>query len=281
LPERKSLHRVGAGARSRHAYFCDFAFWATHQWNNKEYEMKTKLLISVAMAALIAGTAGALAQEEKGGGAGGAKSGAAQHEATPGGAGGAMQHGASPGSGAQLQGKPQGGASEQHSVQGGPADERSGTGMQRGTEQNQPGKAGVNAQEHAQTQPGAKTDQNAQTQDRNKTQENAQTQEKGGQSQQNAATGKASGGKSAQLSDTQRTQIKDIVVKDRNVARVDHVDFSVNVGVAVPRSVHVAVLPTDIVEIVPEYRGFDYVIVGEQLLIIDPNTMLIVDVLPV
>jgi hypothetical protein len=32
---------------------------------------------------------------------------------------------------------------------------------------------------------------------------------------------------------------------------------------------------------VPEYRGFEYVIVGEQLLIIDPNTMMIVDILPV
>jgi hypothetical protein len=252
--------------------------------------MKTKLMISVAMAALIAGTAGALAQqqEEKGGGA---APGAAQHQVAPGGAGGAMQHGASPSTGAQLQGKPEGGASEQHSVQGGPAEERGNTSMQRGAEQNQPGKAGVNAQEHAQTQPGAKTDEkaqteernktqeNAQSQDRNRTQENAQTQEKGGQ--QNTATGKASGGRNVQLSETQRTQIKNVVVKDRSVARVDHVDFSVNVGVAVPRSVHIAVLPADVVEIVPEYRGFEYVIVGEQLLIIDPNTMLIVDVLPV
>jgi hypothetical protein len=243
--------------------------------------MKTKLLVSVAMAALIAGTAGALAQqEEKGGGAAGAKPGAAQHQVAPGGAGGAMQHSQTPGA-AQLQGKPEGGASEQHSVQGGPAEEHGDTNTQRGAQENQPGKAGVNAQERAQTQPGGKTEENAQSQDRNKTQENAQTQEKGGQSQQNAAASKASSGKSVQLNDNQRTQIKNIVVKDTNVARVDHVDFSVNVGVAVPRSVHVAVLPTDVVEVVPEYRGFEYVIVGEQLLIIDPNTMLIVDVLPV
>jgi hypothetical protein len=257
--------------------------------------MKTKLLVSVAMAALIVGTTGALAQqqEEKGGAPAGAKPGAAQHQMAPAGAGGAMQHSQAPGAGAQLQGKPEGGASEQHSVQGGPAEERGNTNPQRGAQENQPGKAGVNAQEHAQTQSGTKTEENAQTQernktqenaqtqDRNKTQENAQTQEKSGQSQQNAAASKASSGRSVQLSETQRTQIKGIVVKDRNVARVDHVDFSVNVGVAVPRSVHVAVLPTDVVEIVPEYRGFDYVIVGEQLLIIDPNTMLIVDVLPV
>ncbi len=249
--------------------------------------MKTKLLISVATAALIAGTAGALAQqEEKGGAPAGAAPGAAQHQMAPGGA----MHGPTPGAGAQ-QGKPGGGASEQHSVQGGPAEEHGNTTMQRGAEQTQPGKPGVNAQEHAQTQPGAKTDEkaqteernkteeNAQTQDRNKTQENAQTQEKGGQ--QNTAAGKAAGGKSVQLSETQRTQIKNVVGKDRNFTRVDHVDFSINVGVAVPHTVQVAVLPTDIVELVPEYRGFDYVVVGDQLLIIDPNTMLIVEVLPV
>jgi hypothetical protein len=245
--------------------------------------MKTKLLVSVAMAVLVAGTAGALAQqqEEKGGAPAGAKPGAAQHQMAPGGAGGAVQHGAAPGAGAQLQGKPEGGASEQHSVQGSPAEERGNTGMQRGAQENQPGKAGENAQEHAQTQPGGKTEENAQTQDRSKTQENAQgTTQEHGAARQNAQ-GKASGGKSVQLSETQRSQVKDIVVKDRNVARVDNVNFSVNIGVAVPRTVHVEVLPTDIVEIVPEYRGFDYVIVGNQLLIIDPNTMLIVEVLPV
>jgi hypothetical protein len=243
--------------------------------------MKTKLLISVATAALIAGTAGALAQqEEKGGAPAGAKPGAAQHEMAPGGA----MHGPTPGA-AQNQMKPQGGMSEQKSVQGNPSEERG----KASAEQNQPGKPGVNAEEHAQTKPGAKTDEKAQTEERNKTQENAQTQdrnkenaqtqEKGGQ--QNTAAGKAEGGKSVQLSETQRTQIKGIVVKDRNVARADNVNFSINVGVAVPRTVHFAVLPADIVEVVPEYRGFDYVVVGEQLLIIDPNTMLIVEILPV
>jgi hypothetical protein len=251
--------------------------------------MKTKLLVTVAMAALITGSAGALAQEEHGSG-GAAAPGAAQHQMAPGGAGGAatQQHGQAPGAaGAQTQMKPQGGAAEQKAVQGG-TEEHGNSTMQRGAQ----GEPGKNAQEHAQTQ--GKGDLNAQSQDRSK-QENAQTQEHSktqenaqgnnaaqehGAAQQNAQ-GKSTGGKSVQLSETQRTQIKNVVVKDRNVARVDHVDFSVNVGVAVPRSVHIAVLPADIIEVVPEYRGFEYVIVGEQLLIIDPNTMMIVDILPV
>ena len=90
----------------------------------------------------------------------------------------------------------------------------------------------------------------------------------------------ASGGASVQLSQDQRTKIKDVIVGDRNVARVDHADFNIRVGVAVPRTVHIAVLPPEVVTIVPEYRGFEYVMVGDQLLIIDPNTLEIVAILP-
>ena len=92
--------------------------------------------------------------------------------------------------------------------------------------------------------------------------------------------GRASGGANVQLTQDQRTKIKDVVVRDRNVARADNVNFNIRVGVAVPRTVHVAVLPPEVVTIVPEYRGFEYVLVGDQLLIIDPNTLEIVAILP-
>jgi hypothetical protein len=308
----------------RHAVFWS-AFLCGRQRNVNRGQgnviMKTKLFITVAMAALIAGSAGALAQEEHGGGtAPGAAQhqtapstggGAAQHGQTPGGGaaqhgqtpgGGAAQHGQTPGS-AQTQMKPSGGRAEQKSVQGG-AEEHGTSEMRRGAQsepgRDESGKAGVNSQERAQTQSG-KSDrnaeerskqenaqsqervkqENAQSQERGRTQENAQgtPQERGG-GQQNAQ-GRSSSGKSVQLSESQRTQIKSVVVKDHNVARVDHVNFSINVGVAVPRTVHVAALPADIIEVVPEYRGFDYVVVGDQLLIIDPDTMMIVEVLPV
>jgi hypothetical protein len=48
----------------------------------------------------------------------------------------------------------------------------------------------------------------------------------------------------------------------------------------VPRDIHVAVLPPDVIRVVPEYRGFDYIVVNDQLLIIDPETMEIVTILP-
>ena len=86
------------------------------------------------------------------------------------------------------------------------------------------------------------------------------------------------GGKSAQLSVEQRTKIKGIIGRG-HVARVDHPDFSVRVGTVVPRSVHVTVLPSDIVEVVPQYRGYDYVLVGDEILIVDPHSLEIVAIL--
>ena len=85
-------------------------------------------------------------------------------------------------------------------------------------------------------------------------------------------------GKSAQLSVEQRTKIKGIIGRG-HVARVDHPDFSVRVGTVVPRSVHVTVLPSDIVEVVPQYRGYDYVLVGDEILIVDPHSLEIVAIL--
>src|SRR5215813_1955544 len=88
-----------------------------------------------------------------------------------------------------------------------------------------------------------------------------------------------SSAKSVQLSTEQRTQIRSKVISHRE-ARVDHVDFSVSVGTRVPRSVHVVVLPPDVVRIVPQFRGFKYFIVREEIVIIDPDTLEIVAVLP-
>jgi len=48
----------------------------------------------------------------------------------------------------------------------------------------------------------------------------------------------------------------------------------------VPRTVHVVDLPSDVVEIVPQYRGFKYILVRDEILIIDPDTFEIVAVIP-
>lgn len=82
------------------------------------------------------------------------------------------------------------------------------------------------------------------------------------------------------LSSDQRTRLHDVVTAG-NLRRAEHVDFNIAVGTRIPRSVRVYGMPQSIVEIVPQYRGFDYIVVGSNLLIIDPATLEIVYVLPV
>lgn len=141
--------------------------------------------------------------------------------------------------------------------------------MQRGAEENNKTKLQHGAEEN---EPGAATRENREN--------NARVREPGGRPGNTTVQNRGASTKSVQLSESQRTQIKNIIVKDRNVARANTANFRVAVGTAVPHDVHVAALPPEVVRVVPEYKGFDYVVVGDQLLIIDPDTMKIVEILP-
>jgi len=83
---------------------------------------------------------------------------------------------------------------------------------------------------------------------------------------------------SVKLSQTQRSKIQ-AAIGTNHAARVGHVNFDVSVGVKIPSDIHVEVLPSRVVEVVPEYRGYDYIIVGDNILIIDPDTHEIVDII--
>ena len=49
---------------------------------------------------------------------------------------------------------------------------------------------------------------------------------------------------------------------------------------AVPRTVTLAPIPQDIVVIEPGWRGFEYFLVGDEIVVVDPATLEIVAVLP-
>jgi hypothetical protein len=85
---------------------------------------------------------------------------------------------------------------------------------------------------------------------------------------------------SVDLSSDQKTRLHDIVARG-NLHSVDHANFALSVGTRIPRSVRIYGVPQSIVGVVPQYRGFDYIVVGNDLLIIDPRTLQIVYVLPV
>jgi outer membrane biosynthesis protein TonB len=68
-------------------------------------------------------------------------------------------------------------------------------------------------------------------------------------------------------------------VKGEKVERLTNVPFSLSIGEEVPRSVHYHRLPARIVEYAPQYRDFDYILVGDDILILDPRTHRIVAVI--
>ncbi len=64
-----------------------------------------------------------------------------------------------------------------------------------------------------------------------------------------------------------------------DVKRARDVDVRVNVGVPLPRSITLYDVPEDVVTVVPVYRDYRYVEVGDEICIVDPETYVIVDVI--
>ena len=104
-----------------------------------------------------------------------------------------------------------------------------------------------------------------------------QTHTQGGTAgQSTTTTGQA--GAAAKLSTEQRTQITS-VIKEQRVQPVTNVNFSISVGTRVPRDVTFHTLPERVVTIYPEWRRYKYILVKEQIVIVDPDTYEIVAVL--
>jgi type IV secretory pathway VirB10-like protein len=95
-------------------------------------------------------------------------------------------------------------------------------------------------------------------------------------SQPGAGAQEAQQGTTTTVTTEQRTQIRQTIIKESNAPRVTNVNFSLNVGTVVPRRVKVAVLPTTVVEIYPAWRGYRYFIVGDRIVIVEPDTLRIV-----
>ncbi len=53
---------------------------------------------------------------------------------------------------------------------------------------------------------------------------------------------------------------------------MSNLSVRVAVGVAIPRDVVIRPLPPEIIEIVPEYRGYDYIVYEDEIIIIQPST---------
>jgi len=118
----------------------------------------------------------------------------------------------------------------------------------------------------------SKTEQNAQNPNGAASKSTQSTTE-----QNRATTGQGAASGSAKLSTEQRTKISS-VIKEQKVERVN-LNVSVSVGTRIPASVRVHPLPPQVIVIYPEWRGFDYILVGDEIVIVNPRTHEIVAVI--
>jgi hypothetical protein len=95
---------------------------------------------------------------------------------------------------------------------------------------------------------------------------------------QTTTTGQAGAG--AKLSTEQRTKISS-VIREQRVQPVTNVNFSISVGTRVPRTVSFHALPREVVTIYPQWRGYEYFLVNNQIIVVNPRTLEIVDVIDV
>ena len=76
---------------------------------------------------------------------------------------------------------------------------------------------------------------------------------------------------SASLDTHKRTQLTTAFARV-NIRPIERVNFSVSGGVVVPRNIEFRPIPASIVEIVPQYRGYDFFVVREEIVINKTNT---------
>ena len=86
-------------------------------------------------------------------------------------------------------------------------------------------------------------------------------------------------GASVSLTPQQRTEIRSTVLA--SAPRVSDVNFSLNVGTVVPRTVRIVEVPPTLVKIYPQWRGHMYFVVGDQIIIVERSTLRIVAVITV
>jgi hypothetical protein len=90
------------------------------------------------------------------------------------------------------------------------------------------------------------------------------------------------GAANVSLNEQQRTQIRETVINSRGAPRVSNVDFSVNVGTVVPRGhIQLVRVPETLIRIEPRWRHYLYFVYNDEIVIVDPRSMRIIDVMPV
>jgi hypothetical protein len=93
-----------------------------------------------------------------------------------------------------------------------------------------------------------------------------------------STSGPSGSGALASLSSEQRSEVTQAFTS-KSVNTVSNVNFDVSVGATVTRDVHLAPVPDEVVRILPQYRGYRYVVVRDEIVIVEPRTKRVVEVI--
>ncbi len=85
----------------------------------------------------------------------------------------------------------------------------------------------------------------------------------------------AGGDKAASIDQQKQTRIRD-ALRNEHVENIKKADFDVRVGGMVPDHYRFNPLPDEVVSILPQYRGYDYIMADNEIIIVEPQTHKIV-----
>lgn len=95
-------------------------------------------------------------------------------------------------------------------------------------------------------------------------------------SKSGTTTGQAAVG--AKLSTEQRSKIT-TTIRQQNIKPVTNVNFNISIGTRVPRDVSFHPLPAEIITVYPDWRGYEFFLVRNEIIVVNPRTLEIVAVL--
>jgi Protein of unknown function (DUF1236) len=256
--------------------------------------MTNRFLISVAALALIAGAPAAMAQGNMN-----REGGAATQQSTPSGSAGgaATEKNAQPSGGMKsTQSEPKadqkspGAAKGQRAEENAPGQKSKNLGAENEPKGNMKAEGREDRDKNLKAEGREGQDKNLKAEGREGQEKNMKAETREGQDKNlkaegrnanpnaNVTTGQAGAG--AKLSVDQRTKIT-TVIRNEHVAPVTNIDFAVSVGTRVPRErVSLRPLPTEVITIYPEWRGYEFFLVRDEIIVVDPRSLEIVAVLP-
>ena len=231
--------------------------------------MTNRLMMSVAAAALIAGTGFANAQ-----GTGTERNAPSTEHAAPSSATPTNRNDATHGGAARSEQKmqPPGGMNQraEDNMKANPRDGKSA--QENNLKSDQP--KGMSAQTDEKGT--ARKDMKAEDRNGNMNADSKGAESKGAAESKSQTVGQAGAG--GKLSSEQRTRIS-TVIRGQHVQPMTNVNFSISIGTRVPRDVSFHPLPAEVVTYYPEWRGYEFILVNEQIVVVDPGTFEIVAVI--